>query len=86
MMWQAEIITSWNIALRGPQLFVDYPQIDDVHGDNGGGGDATGQLRENVVPVPNLFNVVVRLSLATLNAIKADGDYMVLWELEEVVE
>lgn len=73
----AQILTPWvgngqapRTAYR-PQLMDVYPVISYT--------DMTGQPTANIIPGVNLFAAQFELDAATLAAIEADSNYLVLW-------
>ena len=78
-MWQAEIVT--------PRVVVDGVNVAKVSQDYAHlfGADVTGQPARNIPTDPNLLVVRVLCEADVLEAIEADGEYLVLWS-EEVVE
>ena len=75
---KAQVLTQWigdgltpETANR-PKIMDDYPAIQKFE-------DVTAQPSENLAPNPNLYIVQIECSQATLDAIKADSNFMVLW-------
>ena len=78
-MYQAEIASPWVVVngINTIKLSQDFAHLR--------GSDATGQPMKNIIPDPNLVVVRVECEVDMLEAIEADGEYLVLWS-EEVVE
>ena len=75
--WQAEVLSPWTVDANGQrsiQISRDYAGLT--------GSDITFQPAENLVPDPNLMAVLIECEAAVLDAIEADGDYLVLWSKE----
>ena len=79
-MWRAQIMTKWTV-INGRNL----PEINDMMGKSDGWNDVTGQLVENITPDPNAYTVECVVEKSTLDAIAADGRFIILWQ-EEVIE
>ena len=77
--YQALVTTAWtaDATSNRPAFHDDYPSAS--------WSDVTGQPVENIVPAPNLCNIVIECDLTTLNTIEADVNYLVIWS-EEIVE
>ncbi|HNV10662.1 MAG TPA: hypothetical protein PKN27_04935 [Propionibacteriaceae bacterium] len=83
--YQAAVVTPWvGTGAPGnpyrPKLGVEYPLI--------AWDDITGQSRDQIIPSPNAYTLLVRCDGDTLDTIEDDGDYVVIWteQLEEVAQ
>ena len=74
---KAEALTKW-IGIGNGTEDANRPQIADDHAVIKC-EDVTGQPSENLQPDPNLYIVEITCDQATLDAIKADSNFMVLW-------
>jgi len=74
-MWRAEIVTPW--AGTGTGGDPNRPCIDGDYA-LAKSEDVTSQLSANLRPDPNLYVVRVECEAVVLDAIEADGDYLVL--------
>jgi len=75
-MYQAEIAGPW-VVVNGAnviKLSQDFAHLS--------GSDTTGQPIKSIIPDPNLVVVRVECEADVLDAIEADGDYLVLWSEE----
>ena len=78
----AQITTNWTGS--GKEDDANRPQIGDEY-KLAKWEDVTGQPSKNLAPDPNLYVVRIECEGEVLDAIEADGKYMVLWceELED---
>ena len=74
-MWTAEIATAWTGA--GAENDPNRPALGDAYALKKW-EDVTGQPSANLQPDPNLYVVRVECEASVLDAIEADGDYLVL--------
>lgn len=77
-LWDAEVLVPWE--LRQDETGMQYyaPSIDGRLG-NFAWEDTTGQPGESIPPAPNLLVVRVRVDSATLEQLRNDATYTVLW-------
>ena len=76
----AQILTAWTITdgANAPLLPTVYPVAAWV--------DVTGQPAVFLPVAPNLYAIEVTAETATLDAIAADSDYLILWREEIVLD
>jgi len=87
--WGLECVTSWTGT--GADEDANRPDVADKY--MAGGywregqkwEDVTAQASENIRPDPNLYIIYMELEADVLDALEADGDYLVLFA-EEIVE
>ena len=80
-MFRARVVTQWvpATAERG-----NHPRLDDDHNVESW-SDATGQNVDVISPDPNAYTLEVICDEATLDAIEADDNCVVMWS-EEIIE
>ena len=84
MTYTAEIIERWAVVAgrNVSQLAIDHPLLP-----GSSLVDSTGTPAINLTPAPNSrTSRVERVTLAWLDAIAADDNYYILWQLEDEVE
>ena len=71
--WRIEVVSSWTEnGGYAPLLREDHGILNQ--------SDITAQPSVNLMPDPNLYNVLVECTEAVLDAINADSAYLVLWQ------